>query len=547
MEIDLIIKNYRCFQKPARIVLRKGFSAFVGINNSGKSSLLKFFYEFRWLFNALSEPSELQSAFQGNGRAGPGAQGQPKGADPQEVFNDSNQRDIELEFRFAKMKATAPANAIPTRLSINYSRQALGWTAKLYFSDDSPLIANEQLLRFNVPGEPATQSLGFEGDYVLLYKGNTRISFAPIIPVFRFFANTLYIGPFRNIINVGTREDYFDVEVGQGFIQTWKRHKTGNVKQRSEAILRLTDDIGRIFGYDRLEINPSDDNETLQLVINNKPYKLAEVGAGIAQFVLVLANAAIRRPAFILIDEPELNLHPSLQLDFLTTLTSYASGGIMYATHSIGLAQSNAERIYSVRRVAEGDSEVTDYDRTPRLAEFIGELGFSGYKELGFDKLLLVEGRTEVKAIQQFLRLWHKDHEVLLIPLGGDAVINARSTQELEELTRITTNIFALIDSEVSVAGDPLPPNRQAFRDIRDKLKIRCHILKYRATENYFTERAVKRALGDKYRRLGPYEKLESATRSWSKSENWRIAREMTQDDLALSDLGQFLQELCQT
>ncbi len=43
MDLEITIKNYRCFsdEKPARLVLRKGFPAFVGVNNSGKSSLLK--------------------------------------------------------------------------------------------------------------------------------------------------------------------------------------------------------------------------------------------------------------------------------------------------------------------------------------------------------------------------------------------------------------------------------------------------------------------------------------------------------------------------
>jgi len=57
MDAELTIKNYRCFpdSRPARIVVRDGFTAFLGVNNSGKSSLLRFFYEFRRLFHSLSE------------------------------------------------------------------------------------------------------------------------------------------------------------------------------------------------------------------------------------------------------------------------------------------------------------------------------------------------------------------------------------------------------------------------------------------------------------------------------------------------------------
>jgi len=53
------IKNYRCFSReaPAEICIRDGFTAFVGPNNSGKSSLLRLFYELRNIFAELSGPA----------------------------------------------------------------------------------------------------------------------------------------------------------------------------------------------------------------------------------------------------------------------------------------------------------------------------------------------------------------------------------------------------------------------------------------------------------------------------------------------------------
>ncbi len=537
MEIDLVIKNYRCFQKPARIVLRRGFSAFVGVNNSGKSSLLKFFYEFRNLFAMLSDRGLVEALW--DKRPSVNLVGVK---DNKEVFNDSNTRDIEIELWFNSDSVVH--QPVPSHLVVTVFRNTLHWTANLYYRADSS-STTEKLIRYDVPDDPSTQSLQFETATTLLYRGNTRIDFADVFPLLRAFANTLYIGPFRNIINVGTKEDYFDIKVGQSFIQNWRKFKSGYVKEQAAAIIKLTEDIERIFEYDRLEINPSDEDTTLQLIINQKPYKLSELGSGIAQFIVVLANAALRRPAFILLDEPELNLHPSLQLDFLTTLASYASDGILYATHSIGLARSNAERIYSVRKIAEGDSEVRDYEATPNLAQFVGELSFSSYQELGFNKILLVEGRSEVKTIQQFLRLWKKDHQIVLIPLGGATLINGSSELELRELNRISTNISALIDSERVFQDAPLAANITAFVASCVKLGINVSVLERRAIENYFTDAAVKNVLGSGYRALAPYEKLNEVSPSWSKPENWRIAREMLIADLEATDLGAFLERLC--
>src|SRR5260370_33442215 len=67
MEIDLLIKNYRCFrdENPARLRVANGFTAFLGQNNSGKTALLRFFYEFRDLFARLAEVSGLFQAVRG--------------------------------------------------------------------------------------------------------------------------------------------------------------------------------------------------------------------------------------------------------------------------------------------------------------------------------------------------------------------------------------------------------------------------------------------------------------------------------------------------
>jgi hypothetical protein len=114
----------------------------------------------------------------------------------------------------------------------------------------------------------------------------------------------------------------------------------------------------------------------------------------------------------------------------------------------------------------------------------------------------------------------------------------------LEEIKRICTHIHALIDSERDVAGAPLCPNRQGFADACQAAGIECCALEFRAMENYFSERAVRAALGASHSALGPYQKLNEVSPSWGKQQNWRIAREMSRDELNSTDLGRFLDSL---
>src|SRR5690349_16131964 len=69
MTIDFLIKNYRCFpdENPVRLRVGKGFIAFLGQNNSGKTALLRFFYEFRNLFVRLAESGVMVQAVRDQG------------------------------------------------------------------------------------------------------------------------------------------------------------------------------------------------------------------------------------------------------------------------------------------------------------------------------------------------------------------------------------------------------------------------------------------------------------------------------------------------
>jgi len=526
----LTLKNYRCFPdtSPARIEVREGFTAFVGINNAGKSSILKFFYEFRLLFQHLSNPSgNLIAALRGD------EQGLPiQGVmDPQEVYCNANARPMEIAVEVGAPSEPAVAEGVfipsATRATVQAHRETGTYT-----------VSWEGIA---LPAQNTNLSVH---DMTCFGDGRPIADLSRVGSAFRSIVDMLYIGPFRNAINAGSGSNYFDIQVGQSFVEQWRQWQTGNAKRDNEAAYALTAEIKRIFGFGDLQIVATVGGDTLQLMVDGRSFKLPEVGTGLAQFIIVLANAATRRPSYVLIDEPELSLHPSLQLDFLTTLTAYARRGVLFATHSFGLARATADRIYTVRRQNDGLSAVETLETTPRFSEFLGELGFSSYQDLGFDSLLLVEGPSELKAVQQLLCLYGKDHRVVLLPMGGTQMIAGAATTQLEEIKRITPRITVLIDSERTAAAGPLPSKRQDFVRACAEASISCHVLERRAMENYFPDHAVKSVRGERVRALEAFEALKDLPGAWGKNDNWRITRAMTRPDLVGTDLEALLATL---
>ncbi len=531
MDIIITLKNYRCFEdtKPARFVLQNGFTSFIGVNNAGKSSLLKFFHEFRTFFDLLSHPSgNLIKAIEKHERS----RGFWAVSDEKEAFCNLNDRDLELEVEFRELfspRVEQGENEIHflSKVVITVSRRDLTSRVTL-FIDNKKVDINEH-------------SLDFRGTQFNI--GKLVVDMLPVFETFSLLKNTLYIGPFRNAINSVAAGSYFDIQTGQSFLRAWDDYKTGSKKERNEAIFKLTEEIKSVFDFKSLEINTSPNDNDLQLFINGKSYTLSELGAGLAQFIIVLANVAMKEASFILIDEPELSLHPKLQTEFLRALGIYAKEGVLFATHSMGLARASSQRIYSVRVDKNGTHQVNEIEQLPSLAEFLGEIGFSAYRELGFDKLLLVEGPHDVTTMQELLRKWGKEHQVIILPLGGGSLINKSAEPQLLELMRITPNIRALIDSERESENDPLNKNIHEFVKACEKANIPCHVLKYRAMENYLTDLAVKKVKGDQYSALKPYEKLPP-NQGWGKADIWKIAREMDKSELESTDLGEFLNKL---
>lgn len=528
MEINLSIDNYRCFPagKPVRIKLKKGFSAFVGVNNAGKSSLLKFFYELRPIFEPLGKDVNAPSGLWGGGTRGYAPV--PEISDPDEMFFNGNRADIQIEITLEQVPNRVTEDVTKAIVILDRTRSVL--SAKFFTSASAidptalsnlgPLLWSEERLR--IPSAVVAD-------------------FKHLRAAFKTLAETYYVPSFRHVSALtpvdGAVQNYYDIHVGRPFIDMWHGLQTGASKSGREKIHTLIAEIKNIFGFNELQISASMDRNTLQLIIDGKTFSLHEMGAGLAQFVVVLGNAAFRKPTFILIDEPELSLHPSLQLKFMMKLAGYASEGVIFATHNIGLARSVAEEIYSVTSASTG-SEIAEIADTPRLAELLGELNYEGYRPLGFNKLLLVEGRTGVKTFIELLRLYNKDHEFLIVPMSD--LINRYSHDELQEVTRICPHTFAVIDSERPNSGDPIEAGRNLFAQNCQGLGIDCLTLERRAIENYISDRAIKEVQGPTYRALAPYEGRQGIL-LWPKTENWKIARAMSRQELDATDLGGFL------
>lgn len=518
ISFDLTISNYRCFaaEAPVRLEMRPGMTSLIGPNNSGKSTILRLFYELRSLFVEFNNNQTLVNLGRGQPRAI-----NPTGiGDPLEIFHNRNRLPVRLEIRLTGPLGQQELSGID--LSVAREPPSVHWTATMRMGPGyHPFKAEPRFPNLTQPNRSAAP-----------------IDMSKMLRLGDEIAKSIYLPATRIAIGESQGPAY-DLQIGTNFIAQWDQWKTGNTRAHNDVIVRISEDIANIFGFGRLEITATPDRRDFHVSIDGRSFKLRELGAGLAQFIIVLANVGTRNPTWLFIDEPEISLHPSLQLDFLTTLTSYASCGTLFATHSLGLARSADRALTVIKR--ETRAEVKPFETAGSLSEFLGEMSFAAYRDLGFDAVLLVEGVNDIKTAQQLLRLLGKDHRVVVMQLGGSTMIRKQRLDELSEMLRLTRNVHVLIDSERTTPGNALAANRQEFLNGCGQLQIAAAATDRRALEHYMSDRAVKLAFGDTYRALNQFEERSAVNPVWSKNESWRAAREMTKDELLSTDVGRFL------
>jgi AAA15 family ATPase/GTPase len=490
MDFKIRISNYRSIENesPIELEIKEGITFILGINNVGKSNLLKFFYEFRGI---LSYP--IQHGF-----------GQPfnltTGFDHL-INRKSKSGSIEFDIIAENKKSSfiLSPNVDPhnssAMLSVHHS----------YPNQNNEIVAVTEILR-----------------------------------------QILYIGPFRSGISNSSGSN-FDVSIGSQFINEWRSWSDGEDISKMQKTTELEEELANLFGFTTFSLRANLAGNNLLVKADSEQFLLTDMGSGISQFIIVLANALIRKPSLILIDEPETNLHPRLQETFVRALASKATYGLIATSHSIGLARSVADQIFSLTKDEKGKSRLFPYGLhfNPTIAQSVSEMNYSQYVEMGGNNILLVEGRTDVKVFREILRKYSIENKFIILSFGGSQFIvkeKSKIIEELSEVNRLKAKSVALIfDSEKTASTQELKGDFKAFQRTCLDLGFKVFATDRHSTENYFTQSAIAKVMGDTFKALAPYEKLES--KSWDKNKNWLIVNEMKKEDFEGTGLDKFIKQ----
>src|SRR5438105_8609090 len=159
-------------------------------------------------------------------------------------------------------------------------RNANRWTAMAKFPDGFTSVG--------------TAKVGLGNDAETMVIDGHSFNYAHFKTVAGALSDTLYIGPYRNVVSAVT-DEYFDLKVGYAFVGLWKELQTGRTKADRDTAHRIVDALKRVFEFSDLQITASSDSQALLVSIDGRSYELSDVGAGLAQFIISLTYAATKK------------------------------------------------------------------------------------------------------------------------------------------------------------------------------------------------------------------------------------------------------------
>lgn len=291
----------------------------------------------------------------------------------------------------------------------------------------------------------------------------------------------------RNFDNVNSLEILYAIKYYSS------RNERGLTLQNYDEII---DEISNYFpDIDGLESDLSEEHvPTLLYEEYGKKLDILYSGTGLKHFLDVLVKTTLSGARIILLDEPELGLHPDLQRKFfsyLHELTIKKGVQIFIGTHSqVALNYADIINFYRVTN-SKGSRELLPVPEEA-IETVLSDLGIRPSDMFNHDICLLVEGASEVIFWEHIIRnLYTKEFSKIaigIIQYGGSNIAGIiKGTIDISNIVSSQKYTYWIHDRDAPPGNQPSIESRRFKRKLTS-LGIKNKVLRKREIEYYYPE-----------------------------------------------------------
>lgn len=468
---SIVIENLKSFRDKTEIEFNDDCNILIGPNAGGKSNLLDILtitlrHFFLKTFSIYTEGSE-QTGISFNIQTHPGL------FSPIEYYlekftnNENNISSIEMTFEVTQ-KDIENMNEIKSKKEV-YKKNLTKYKNSINFINtiDSvcQTLENSNLkegmeLKYNIPSIPNTQNFIYLDPYTLndnekkaylFYLNNIELFMllsegeSNLKPIYLFFSpyramnvNNLRVNLsaqnfyelYQNYTMTTSKSTSSVIELASYYFSNKKRNLEANASNigyqerwKNDEEVKMINRYLKKLGYDDLDVKLVDPNKNIYEFVfknNGRIFSISQASSGekeIMNFLLSIFAFNIKE-GLIVIDEPELHLHPRWQrilIELFMELSQTTNNQFIITTHSpVFIDENTVSNIIRIYRDDTGTSKAIKIKESnlPEVKNLLHMINSHNNEKLFFaDKIVLVEGITDRLIFEALINYYKQKYK----------------------------------------------------------------------------------------------------------------------------------------
>lgn len=499
-----VLGQFETEYNPNYIVGLNKINIFIGINNSGKSRLLRCLFSdenninYIDLFN--NDKNKVSSISMNIRRIIDGANDQAR--TNKMILKNENQLNkyVDLIHKISEETSAVIPKFIDFLYNINNESFAL---PERYNSNT--------LIRVIAGYKEAITAINTN---LLSFKKNTANLKKIYIPILRGlrpiqYSNNRFINDDSYLKR--TKLDYFQsdnikyqIYTGLSIYEDVMKYLLGDENER-KIISEFENFLSENIFNQRVNLIPKYKDDVLHIKLGeDKQFEVYNLGDGLQTIISILFPIFLSKDEanMVFIEEPESHLHPEWQILLISALKKFPKNQYFITTHSSSFINDPNSSLYIIKKKNDKSSIIHANLESNKVA-LLKDLGYKPSDLFQSNFILWVEGPSDKIYINYWINkmapsLKEGQHYTIMF-YGGNTYehfLKEDGEFDLRFLKTINQNFGIVVDSDRSKKGEVYNYKKKQIQELFEKHSSYCWLTKYREIENYIPldvfENAVK-------------------------------------------------------
>jgi predicted ATPase len=289
------------------------------------------------------------------------------------------------------------------------------------------------------------------------------------------YKDVVYIPPERHIRSSDHRGTSLPSTNGEGLpgmLLSLLAPEAETFYSARDRLKRINEFLSDVLGRPSAQLLVPHNAQTVHVALEDRVLPLSHLGAGIEQVVLLAAIATEYSNSLLLLEEPDLFLHPTLQRQLLRHLHDSTTNTYLIATHSAAMLDTDYANVFRVDWTPDAGTRVNLVSQPGDRASLASSLGFRASDLVQANAVLWVEGPSDRIYIKRWLELLDdalvEGIHYSFVMYGGrlaehltgfdlpQGTISSDQMDRFLSVTRINRHSIFVMDSDLLAADQPL-------------------------------------------------------------------------------------------